>query len=82
MCLCACVMSGWGSEDGGQRGNGSQGLCIDLCGGGLLVDGLLPQVIASLVLLLHAVDEQQDEENSKHQADGSAHDQSCKRQEG
>lgn len=68
-----CV-GGRGQGGGGAKG---PGLCIDLCGGGLLVDGLLPQVVAALVLLLHAVDEEEDEEHGKHQAH-SAGDQSCK----
>ena len=60
---------------------GDEGLCVDLCGGGFLVDGFLPQVVAALVLLLHAVDEQEDEEDGEHQADGAARDQSWKRPE-
>lgn len=63
-----------------QRWWGGQGLCVDLCGGGLLVDGLLPQIVAALVLLLHAVDEEEDEEDGEHQADGAARDQGWKRQ--
>lgn len=55
-----------------------QGLCINLRGGGLLIDGLLPQVVAALVLLLHAVDEEEDEEHGEHQAHGAG-DQSWKR---
>lgn len=54
-------------------------LCVDLCGGGFLVDGFLPQVVAALVLLLHAVDEEEDEEDGEHQSHGAACDQSWKR---
>lgn len=48
------------------EGEGFQGLCVDLRGGGLFVDGLLPQVVAALVLLLHAVDEEEDEQHGEH----------------
>lgn len=54
-------------------------LCVDLCGGGFLVDGFLPQIVASFILLLHAVDEQEDEEDGEQQTDGAARDQSWKR---
>lgn len=64
---------------GGAGGGGGQGLCVDLCGGGFLVDGLLPQFVAPLVLLLHAVDEEEDEEDGEHEADCAARDQSWKR---
>lgn len=70
MCVCGCV----------SGGGGGQGLCVDLCGGSFLVDGLLPQIVAALVLLLHAVDEEEDEEDGEHQADGAACDQSCRRE--
>lgn len=70
VCVCVC---------GGGGGGGGQGLRVDLCGGGFLVDGLLPQIVAALVLLLHAVDEEEDEEDGEHQADGAACDQSWKR---
>lgn len=55
------------------------GLCVDLCGGGFLVDWLLPQVVTALVLLLHAVNEEEDEEDSEEQAHGAACDQSWKK---
>lgn len=64
----------------GRRRGWGRGLRIDLCGGGLLVDGLLPQVVAAFVLLLHAVDEEEDEEHGEHEADGAAGDHSCSRQ--
>lgn len=51
-------------------------LCIKLLGGGLLVSragGLpLPQVVTALVLLPHAVDEQEDEEDGEQEADHAA----------
>lgn len=64
---------------GGAGGGGGQGLCVDLCGGGFLVDGLLPQIVAPLVLLLHAVDEEEDEEDGEQEADCAARDQSWRR---
>lgn len=63
---------------GGGAGGG-RGLCVDLCGGGLLVDGLLRQIVAALVLFLHAIDEEEDEEDGEHQADGEGRSQSWKR---
>ena len=80
-----CGEKGWeggGGGDGGRGGGGGGGVggggasrCsgVDLCGGGLLVDGLLPQVVAALVLLPHAVDEEDYEENSAEQRHSSAH---------
>lgn len=62
-----------------MRGGGGQGLCVDLCGGGLLVDGFFPQIVAALVLLLHAVDEEGDGEDGEYQANSAARDQSCRR---
>lgn len=38
-------------------------LCVDLCGGSFLVDGLPPQVVAAFILLLHPVDEEESEEH-------------------
>lgn len=68
-------------EEGVGRGEeevcgGGLSLCVDLCGRRLLVDGLLPQIVAALVLLLHAVDEEEGEEDGEHQTDGAACDQS------
>lgn len=56
-----------------------EGLRIDLCGRGLLVDGLLAQLVASLILLLHAVDEEEDEEHGEHQPHRAARNQSWNR---
>lgn len=73
--MCVCEVREEGSKVKGQ------GLCVDLRGGGLLIDGLLPQVVAALVLLLHAVDEEEDEEHGEHQSHGAG-DQSWKRPDG
>lgn len=55
---------------------------VELIGGGFFVDGFLAQVVASLILLLHAVHEQQDEEDGKEDAHDTAHDQSCRGERG
>ena len=51
-------------------------LCIKLLGGGLLIGcsrGLpLAQVVASLVLLPHAVDQEEDEEDGEEEANDPA----------
>ena len=51
-------------------------LCIKLLGRGLLVGGAggfpLSQVVAALVLLPHAVDQEEDEEDGEQEADDSA----------
>lgn len=52
-----------------------QRLGVDLCGGGLFVDGLLAKVVAALVFLLHAIDEQENEEHGEEQTDGPASNQ-------
>lgn len=55
-------------------------LCIKLLGRGLLVGGAggfpLSQVVAALVLLPHAVDQEEDEEDGEQEADDSACDNS------
>lgn len=51
---------------------------VELIGGGFFVDGFLAQVVAALILLLHAVDEQGDQEGSKEGAYNPAHDHSCR----
>ena len=51
-------------------------LCIKLLGGGLLVGGAggfpLSQIVAALVLLPHAVDQEEDEEDGEQEADHAA----------
>lgn len=51
-------------------------LCIKLLGWGLLVGGAggfpLSQVVAALVLLPHAVDQEEDEEDGEQEADHAA----------
>lgn len=69
VCVFVCVRG----QGGWRRG---RSLRVDLRGGGLLVDGLLPQVVAAFVLLLHAVDEEEDEEHGEHQEDGAGGDHS------
>lgn len=54
---------------------------VELVGGGFFVDGLLAQVVAAFVLFLHAVHQQQDQENGKEDAHTAAHNQSW-REEG
>jgi len=55
---------------------GAMLLCIELLGGGLLVGGAggfpLPQVVAALVLLPHAVHQEEDEEDGEQEADHAA----------
>lgn len=51
-------------------------LRVDLCGRSLLVDGFLPQLVAALILLLHPIDEEEDEEHGEHQTNGSSCNQS------
>lgn len=55
-------------------------LCIKLLGWGLLVGGAggfpLSQVVAALVLLPHAVDQEKDEEDGKQEADHATCDNS------
>lgn len=46
-----------------RKGWLSQRLGVDLRGGGLFVDGLLAKVVAALIFLLHAIDEQENEEH-------------------
>lgn len=59
-------------------------LCIKLLGWGLLIGCAggfpLSQVVAALVLLPHAVDEQEDEEDGKQEADHAACNNSWERQ--
>lgn len=53
---------------------------VELIGGGFFVDGFLAQVIAAFVLLLHAIKQQQNQENGKQDAHAAAHNQSCREQ--
>lgn len=55
--------------------------CVELVGGGFFVDGFLAQVITAFILLLHAVHQQQDQENGEEDAHYAAHNQSCSRGE-
>lgn len=59
-----------------QAGVHGEASGVELVGGGFLVDGLLAQVVAAFVLLLHAVHQQQDQEDGKEDAHGATHDQS------
>lgn len=56
-------------------------LCVKLLGGGLLVSrpvGFpLAQVVAALVLLPHAVHQQQDQEDGEQESDHSTSNHSC-----
>lgn len=51
-------------------------LGIELICGGFLVDGFLPQVVTALVLFLHAIDQEQDQEDGKQETHCSSCDQS------
>lgn len=61
----------------------AQGLCIKLLGWGLLIGRArgfpLSQVVAALVLLPHAVDQEEDEEDGEQEADHAACNNSCGR---
>lgn len=59
-----------------QAGAGEEASGVELIGGGFFVDGFLAQVVAALVLLLHPIHQQQDQENSKEDAHDAAHNQS------
>ena len=73
-------LSMWWWEVGGGGGT----LCIKLLGRGLLIGCAggfsLSQVVAALVLLPHAVDEQEDEEDGEQEADHAACDNSWERE--
>lgn len=51
-------------------------LGIELICGGFFVDGFLPQVVTALVLFLHAIDQEQDQEDGKQEAHCSSCDES------
>lgn len=55
---------------------------VELIGGGFFVDGFLAQVVAALILLLHAVHQQQHEEDGKQDAHDTAHNQSWRGERG
>lgn len=61
----------------------ARGLCVKLLGWGLLIGRArgfpLSQVIAALVLLPHAVDQEEDEEDGEQEADHAACNNSCGR---
>lgn len=59
-----------------QAGVHEEASGVELIGGGFFVDGLLAQVVAAFVLFLHAVHQQQDQENGKEDAHSAAHNQS------
>lgn len=54
---------------------------VELIGGGFFVDGFLAQVVAAFVLLLHAVHQQQDQEDGEEDAHHAAHNQSWRKRE-
>ena len=54
--------------------------CIDLGGGCFLVDGLFAQVVTAFVFLLHAVDQEKDEEDGEEQANGTAGNDGCEKE--
>lgn len=61
-----------------QAGVHEEASGVELVGGGFFVDGLLAQVVAAFVLFLHAVHQQQDQEDGKEDAHRAAHNQSCR----
>lgn len=52
---------------------------VKLVGRGFFVDGFLAQVVAAFVLLLHAVHQQQDQEDGEEDAHHAAHNQSWRK---
>ena len=65
-----------------QAGAREEASGVELVGGGFFVDRFLAQVVAAFILLLHAVHQQQDQENGKEDAHATAHNQSWRGERG